>query len=157
MTDTHDRLSVLVVDDDHDTADSLAVLLYLVGYHARAAYGGIEAQRLAGEERPDVVVLDLLMPGVDGWELAHRLHPAPPDRRPLLIALTGCEGREDRRRAGEAGIDLYLVKPVHLDLLAGVLERFWRVIGPAAACEDDASSGPVQSGVPLALRPSGAS
>lgn len=92
MTDTHDRLSVLVVDDDRDTADSLAVLLYLAGYHARAAYGGIEAQRLAAAEWPDVVVLDLLMPGVDGWELAHRLHPAPPARRPLLVALTGCGG-----------------------------------------------------------------
>lgn len=129
MLDT--RLSVLVVDDDPDTADSLAILLHLAGYHARAAHGGIEAQRLATEEPPDVVILDLVMPGVDGWELAHRLHPVPPGRRPLLIALTGYDGAEARRRAREVGIDLYLLKPVHLDLLAEVLERFWQVIGPA--------------------------
>ena len=87
MSDT--RLSVLVVDDDHDTADTLTTLLHLTGYRARAAYGGIEAQRMAAEEWPDVVILDLLMPGVDGFELAYRLHPLPPGRRPRLIAVTG--------------------------------------------------------------------
>ena len=125
------RLSVLVVDDDPDTADTLTTLLHLTGYHARSAYGGIEAQRLATEEWPDVVILDLLMPGVDGWELAHRLNPGPRGKRPFFIAVTGCDGKDDRRRAREAGIDLYLLKPVHLDALVVVLERFWRVIAPA--------------------------
>ena len=127
---THDRLSVLVVDDDSDTADSLATLLYLAGYHVRAAYSGIDAQRMATEEWPDAVILDLLMPGVDGWELAHRLDPGPRGMRPLLIAVTGLDGKEHRRRAQEVGIDLYLLKPVHLDALASVLDRFWQVIAP---------------------------
>ena len=70
------------------------------------------------------------MPGMDGWELARRLHPLPPARRPLLVAMTGCDGAGDRRRALEAGIDLYLVKPVGLETLVVVLERFWRVITP---------------------------
>ncbi|HEX4609338.1 MAG TPA: response regulator [Urbifossiella sp.] len=126
------QLSVLVVDDDHDTADSLTDLLHLTGYHARAAYGGIEAQRLATEEWPDVVILDLAMPDIDGWELAHRLHPRPPAPRPLLIAVTGYEGKDEQRRAREAGIDLYLVKPVHLDVIEPVLHRFHRVISPHA-------------------------
>jgi CheY-like chemotaxis protein len=126
---TNDRLSVLVVDDDRDTADSLTTLLYLTGYRARAAYSGIEAQRMAAEEWPDVVILDLMMPGVDGFELAQRLHPPFPARRPLLIAVTGYPS--GRKRAEEVGIDLYLLKPVRLEVLAGVLDRFWRVIGPA--------------------------
>jgi CheY-like chemotaxis protein len=127
---THDRLSVLVVDDDRDTADSLTTLLYLTGYHVRTAYSGIEAQRLAAEDWPDAVILDLVMPGVDGFELAARLDPGPRGRRPFLVAVTGLDGKDERRRAAAAGIDLYLVKPVRLDLLAGVLERFWRVTGP---------------------------
>jgi CheY-like chemotaxis protein len=130
MTDT--RLSVLVVDDDPDTADTLTDLLNLTGHRARAAHGGIEAQRLAAAEWPDVVILDLAMPGVDGWELAHRLHPVPPRPRPLLIAVTGCGGADDRRRAREAGIDLYLLKPVGLDVLEPVLLRFRRVLAPSA-------------------------
>ena len=134
MTDTHDRLSILVVDDDPDTADTLAILLHLLGYHTRAAHGGAEAQAMATEDRPDVVILDLLMPGIDGWELAHRLQPVSPDRRPLLIAVTGCEGKEERRRAREAGIDLYLIKPVLTAALTEVLERYWQEIGPDAAC-----------------------
>lgn len=133
MTLTHDRLAVLVVDDDHDTADSLAVLLHLMGYHSRAVYGGIEAQRAVTEELPDVVVLDLLMPDMDGWELAHRLRALPLSRRPLLIALTGCEGAAVRRRTLDAGIDLNLVKPVSLAVLNEVLERYWATIAPVAA------------------------
>jgi CheY-like chemotaxis protein len=130
MNDT--KLSVLVVDDDRDTADSLATLLDLHGFSARAAYGGIEAQRMANEEWPDVVIMDLMMPDVDGWELAHRLNPGPRGKRPLLITVTGCPGAEERQRAQEAGIDLYLLKPVIPDLLMKVLDRFWRVIGPVA-------------------------
>jgi CheY-like chemotaxis protein len=110
--------------------DSLATLLYLTGYHTRAAYSGIEAQRMATEEWPDVVILDLLMPGVDGWELAHRLDPGPRGMRPLLIAITGLDGKDHRKRAREAGIDLYLLKPVQLEALTSVLDRFWRVIAP---------------------------
>jgi CheY-like chemotaxis protein len=123
------RFSVLVVDDDPDTADSLATLLYLTGHRARAAHSGIEARRMATAEWPDVVILDLMMPGVDGWELARWLHQ-PPAHRPLLIALTGLEGNDARRRAWEAGIDLYLLKPVCLGLLVGVLKRYGQHIGP---------------------------
>jgi CheY-like chemotaxis protein len=129
MTDT--RLSVLVVDDDPDTADTLADFLNLTGHRARAAHGGVVAQRLAAAEWPDVVVLDLAMPGVDGWELAHRLHPPPPAPRPFLIAVTGFSGPDARERAREAGIDLFLVKPVPLDALERVLQRFRRVLAPS--------------------------
>lgn len=123
-----DRLSVVVVDDDSDTADSLATLLDLLGYNTRAAYGGVQALEMAVGDFPDVVILDLLMPGMDGWELACRLRASA--RRPLLIAITGSHEPDARQRAIEAGIHLFLVKPVQLCVLTDVLEKFWRVIGP---------------------------
>lgn len=115
--------SVLVVDDLDDAADSLATLLEMSGFRARAVTSGEAALAAVAADPPDVVILDLLMPGVDGWEVARRLHESGPAGRPVLVALTGCDGREDRRRAVEAGIDLFLVKPVEPAALVAVLTR----------------------------------
>jgi CheY-like chemotaxis protein len=127
-------LSVLVVDDLADAAVSLAVLLKLCGFHAQAVYTGAAALRAAEESPPDAVVLDLRMPGMDGWELARRLHaraaPRGRGKRPLLIAMTGCGSESARRKSAEAGIDLHLLKPVEPAYLAGVLWRFSRVLAP---------------------------
>ena len=113
-------LTVLVVDDEPDTADSTAELLALNGFAVTAAYGGKAALRAVAGDLPDVVLLDLRMPGMDGHELAGRLA----GRGPLLVAVTGCCGEEDRRMSEAAGIDLHLVKPVDPAVLVGLLGRY---------------------------------
>jgi CheY-like chemotaxis protein len=82
----------------------------------------------AQAEPPDVVLLDLALPGMDGYEVARRLRAQSRERRPLLIAVTGYGREEDRRRSVEAGIDLHLLKPVDLAQLQGLLRRVHRVI-----------------------------
>jgi CheY-like chemotaxis protein len=115
--------SVLVVDDLDDAADSLATLLEMSGFPARAVTSGEAALAAVAADPPDVVILDLLMPGTDGWEVARRLRAGGPAGRPLLVALTGCDGREDRRRAAEAGIDVFLLKPIEPAALVATLTR----------------------------------
>ena len=122
-------LTVLVVDDSRDAADSLGDLLSLYGYQARVAYGGEDALRLAAAEPPDAVVLDLAMPGMDGWELARRLRDMSRWKRPLLIAVSGYGDGVARRGSDDAGLDLHLVKPVEPAVIVGVLKRFARVLG----------------------------
>ena len=90
---------------------------------ARAVTSGEAAPAAAAADPPDVVILDLLTPGTDGWEVARLLRAGGPAGSPLLVALTGCDGREDRRRAAEAGIDLFLVKPIEPAALVAVLTR----------------------------------
>jgi CheY-like chemotaxis protein len=126
MADICNRCSVLVVDDDRDTADSLVELLGFIGYSTRPAYTGSEALRLAMENPPDVVILDLLMPEMDGWELARRLQLVPTTQRPLLLAFTGSHEKAHRIRSAEAGIDLHLLKPVPLETIKDILERYWK-------------------------------
>jgi CheY-like chemotaxis protein len=122
-------LTVLVVDDVRDAADSLGDLLSLCGCQTRMAYDGEDALRMAAAGPPDAVVLDLAMPGMDGWELARRLGDASRWKRPLLIAVSGCGDGAARRRSGDAGIDLHLVKPVEPAVIVGVLQRFAQVLG----------------------------
>jgi CheY-like chemotaxis protein len=112
---------LLVVDDNVDAAESLAVLLRLQGHEVRVAHDGPGALSLVGVYRPEVVFLDLGMPGMDGYEVARRLRRqfGPGDVR--LAALTGWGQPEDRRRSQEAGFDLHLVKPVDPTTLEQVL------------------------------------
>src|SRR2546430_1508313 len=115
-------LSVLVVDDHPDTADSLAEILALHGHRPRVALGGLDALALAGPEPPEVVLPDLVMPGVDGFELARRLREQAASP-PVLVALTGCSSARDRERVLTAGFDLHLIKPVEPTTLVGVLQN----------------------------------
>jgi CheY-like chemotaxis protein len=108
---------VLVVDDDADTADSLVLLLTLWGCRAAAAYDGRTGAGQALASRPDVVVLDLGLPGLDGYEVARRLRVAPGLEKVRLIAVSGFGGDEDRARSREAGFDYHLLKPVEPDVL----------------------------------------
>jgi CheY-like chemotaxis protein len=111
-------LRILVVDDSRDAADSLAILLRLAGHDVRTAYGGPEALQIAGHFRPRLVLLDLGMPGMDGYEVARRLRQGPSAAMTVLVALTGWGQDEDRRRSREAGFQHHLVKPVEPDALA---------------------------------------
>ena len=133
MAATHSNgrgLDVLVVEDDRDTADSVALLLRLHGHADRVARTGPDALHMAEQQPPDVALLDIGLPGLNGYEVAKRLRAMPGDRRPLLIAVTGYGTDRDRRKAEEAGIDLYLVKPADPQALLRLLGRFGEILSP---------------------------
>jgi CheY-like chemotaxis protein len=121
-------LRVLVAEDDADSAVSLARFLRGIGHEVEVATDGPAAVGAAQAHRPDVVLLDISLPGLDGWEVARRLQGHPAERRPLLIAVTGHDQEDDRRRSDEAGIDLHLAKPVGPDQLHWLLKRFQSVL-----------------------------
>jgi PAS domain S-box-containing protein len=108
---------VLVADDNKDAADALAMLLELGGHEVRVAHGGRDALSLAQTFRPDVALLDIGMPELNGYEVAKELRREPWGSRMCLIALTGWGQDEDRQRAKDAGFDRHLTKPVDTDAL----------------------------------------
>jgi CheY-like chemotaxis protein/nitrogen-specific signal transduction histidine kinase len=103
---------VLIVDDNRDFADSLAAVLRLAGYEVCVNYNGVEAVGAAGMWRPDVVLLDIGMPLLNGYDAARRISETLGRRKPLLIAITGWGQDEDRRRSRAAGFDHHFVKPI---------------------------------------------
>ncbi|MDB5309973.1 MAG: hybrid sensor histidine kinase/response regulator [Gemmataceae bacterium] len=121
-------LRVLVVEDNVDAADSLSMLLRLYGQEVQVARTGPAALELASASRPDVVLLDIGLPGMDGYEVARRLRVRPEFKGVVMCALTGYTPSEaDRQRQQETGFDHYYVKPVDLETL---LELF-KTVGPA--------------------------
>ncbi|MFL5329170.1 MAG: ATP-binding protein [Gemmataceae bacterium] len=114
---------ILVVDDNHDAADSLAQLLLLSDQDVKTAYGGEEALALAKQFQPEVVFLDIGMPRVDGFEVARRIRSHDELRGAILVALTGWGRTEDQQRTREAGFDRHLVKPVEPSLLQRLLRE----------------------------------
>jgi DNA-binding response OmpR family regulator len=125
-------LSVLVVDDLADAAESLALVLSFHGFAARTAPDGPAALKAAADEPPDVVVTDLRMPGMDGWELARRLRARADTAGAFVVALTGCGSEDDRRRSAEAGVDVHLLKPVAPCELVALLGRLRRPMSASA-------------------------
>jgi CheY-like chemotaxis protein len=113
---------VLVVDDNRDAAESLAMMLELSGHDTAMAHDGPGALGAAPAFCPDVVLLDIGMPGMNGYEVAEQLRQTAPGRHALLVALTGWGQDEDKRRAVAAGFDHHLTKPVDLANLHAVLE-----------------------------------
>jgi signal transduction histidine kinase/ActR/RegA family two-component response regulator len=112
---------LLVVDDNRDAADSLGLLLAQLGAEVHVAYGGAQALTEVESYRPAVVLLDLGMPEVDGYEVARRIRERSGGHEPALIALSGWGKDEDMRRTRAAGFDHHLLKPVDFDALKGVL------------------------------------
>jgi PAS domain S-box-containing protein len=112
---------ILVVDDNEDAAESLAQFLRMKGQEVRTAYRGPAALEAAGAFLPEVVLLDIGMPGMDGYEVARRLRRESGLEKILLVALTGYGREEDRRRSREAAIDHHLVKPVDPEALGTLL------------------------------------
>jgi len=105
-------LRILIVDDNRDGADSLAVMLRLLGNDTRTAYDGQQAVVLAAEYQPDVILLDLGLPKLNGYEACRHIRLQPRETELIIIAQTGWGQDEDRRRTHEAGFDHHMVKPV---------------------------------------------
>jgi signal transduction histidine kinase len=114
-------LRVLIVEDNHDAAETLRDVLELTGLTVAVAWSGSEAVETARQFVPDVVLCDLGLPGMNGYEVAAALRQDPVTAAVRLIAITGYGQEEDKRRASAAGFDLHLTKPVDLDELQGVL------------------------------------
>jgi len=103
---------VLIVDDNQDAANSMAMLVEALGGTARAAYDAISGLDALGEFQPDVVVMDIGMPGIDGYEMCRRIRLRPSGRHIVVIALTGWGHPQDKQRALDVGFDAHLTKPV---------------------------------------------
>jgi CheY-like chemotaxis protein len=112
---------VLVVDDNADAAESLGMLLEVSGNAVRIAYDGLEALEAAGDFDPEIVLLDIGMPKMSGYEVARRLR-AERGASVLIVAITGWGQEDDRRRAREAGFDHHFTKPVDYEALLELIE-----------------------------------
>jgi CheY-like chemotaxis protein len=126
---------VLIVDDNVDAARLLARLLEARGHRAEVAADGLTALALAQAHSPDLILLDIGLPGMDGYEVARRLREVRGLDQTLLVALTGYGQAEDRRRTREAGMDYHLTKPVDPRTLADLLARHWPLERQAAECK----------------------
>ena len=122
---TTPRSKILVVDDLRDSADSLAMMLRAKGHDVRVAYDGYEAVEIALQYHPDVVLLDIGMPRLNGYEAARMIRQQAGGDSPLLIAVTGWGHDENRLRTKEAGFDYHLVKPVEPAVLTKLLAERW--------------------------------
>src|SRR5260370_27778655 len=122
------QMRVLVVEDNAETAAALAGLLRTEGHEVEIAPDGPSAVKAAQSRSPDVMLLDIGLPKMDGYEVARRVQEQPAPKRPFLVAVTGRETDEDRRRSAEAGIDLHLPNPRDPNGLQRLLGRFRSVI-----------------------------
>jgi CheY-like chemotaxis protein len=105
-------MRILCVDDNRDAATVMAMLLKANGSEAITAHDGLAAVAAAEEFRPDVVLLDLGLPGIDGYEVARRIREQPWANEVVLVALTGWDREEDKLRLKEANFNFHMVKPV---------------------------------------------
>jgi CheY-like chemotaxis protein len=112
---------VLIVDDNEDAANSLAMILNLGGHETASVYTAVDALQRAASFRPDVVLLDIGLPGMDGYEVAQKLRELPGLRDIRLVAVTGYGRSDDRIRARDAGFDDHLTKPVEFAALERTL------------------------------------
>ncbi len=120
---TSTRLRVLVVDDNVDGAETLAMMLELAGHDTRIVYDGEGVLEVAHGFLPDLVFLDIGLPGIDGYAVAGLLRADETLRNVRLIALTGFAGDDDKRRTKEAGFDLHLTKPVSCSMVEDAISR----------------------------------
>jgi two-component system CheB/CheR fusion protein len=114
-------LRILVVDDNIDAAHSLQLLLELSGHHVSTVHSGWETLEAARAHKPDAILLDIALPGLNGYQVAERLRATPDTQNIVLVATTGYGQDEDRARAAQSGFDHHLVKPIDPDVLAGLL------------------------------------
>lgn len=119
-------MKILVVDDHPDSVDSLSRLLQAHGHATACAYDGRQALDVCRQFEPDVVVLDIDMPVLDGYGAARAIRLAPRPRLPALVALTALGGHDTRRLAFEAGFDAHMTKPARIDALLTLFDKLQR-------------------------------
>jgi PAS domain S-box-containing protein len=117
------RAQLLMVEDNFDAAEGLRLLLEVLGHHVRVAHSGVEAMNAARVNRPDLMLIDIGLPGIDGYEVARRLRREPTLQDITLVAMTGYGSAEDRSAATAAGFNYHLVKPIDLDRLEQMIRR----------------------------------
>jgi CheY-like chemotaxis protein/anti-sigma regulatory factor (Ser/Thr protein kinase) len=119
---TSSRQRILLIEDNEDGREMMAMMLESHDYTVDRAADGTEGLRMAAAQQPDIALVDIGLPGIDGYEVARRMRANPALAKVRLVALTGYGQQEDQRRAIEAGFDTHLVKPVELQHLMEVLE-----------------------------------
>ena len=122
------RLRILIAEDVADCADSMALLLRLYGHEVEIARSGPAALEKAKAYQPDVLLLDIGLPGMDGYEVANRLKKLNVNKKPVIIAVTGYGQEADRRHSAQSGIDLHLTKPVDPEHLEHLLRGMRAVV-----------------------------
>ena len=135
-------LRILIVDDNRDSADMLATLLTFSGHQTCTANDGLAAVDAAANLQPDVIFMDIGLPGLNGYEAARRIRELQRDKKPVLVALTGWGQDADRRRSESAGFDAHLVKPVDDSVLGKLLEELRNGTRP------DNANGPMAADLP---------
>jgi CheY-like chemotaxis protein len=125
---------ILCVDDNQTVADSYARVPKAMGHKTQVAYDGNEALRAAQTFRPDMVLLDIDMPGMNGYEVARRLLAQQDGPPPKIVALTGWGRESDKQRAQDAGFHRYVVKPLTREALGSLLEGFAQNGTNGASC-----------------------
>ena len=115
------RRRILVADDNVDAATSLSMLLELMGHSTRVVHDGIEAVDVAASFQPDIILLDIGMPRLDGFEACSRIRAQSANKNVVIVALSGWTQDEKRQRSQEAGFDFYLIKPVESAALQKLL------------------------------------
>jgi PAS domain S-box-containing protein len=138
---TRSPVRALIVDDNIDAAVTLSLLLQLAGHTTCLAHDGPEALKAAAEFKPDIVLLDLGLPGMDGHEVARAIRRMPELGHPVLVAVTGWGGPEDRLRSKQAGFDEHLTKPVDISMIELLLSTL-----PVRRADGDGGSPPVENG-----------
>jgi PAS domain S-box-containing protein len=129
-TSTGPRRRIVVADDNEDSAASLAMLLRLLGHEVHVAHDGVQAAELATTIQPDLVLLDIGMPNLNGYEAARKIRSLPGGKKIVLVAVTGWGQDEDQRRATEAGFDHHLTKPADPAALGKIIGTVGRVDRP---------------------------
>ena len=120
------NLRILIVEDNRDTASSLKMLLDGLGYDAHVVNDGESSVAAALALRPQVILMDIGMPGLSGYEAARMIRAQCPDMRVRIVAVTGLGHQIDRLRSAEAGIDHHIVKPLDLAVLQPILDFTWK-------------------------------
>lgn len=125
---TDAKLRILIAEDDRDTAEGLTLLLRHMGFESRACYTGLQCLACIKDFQPQIVLLDLGMPEIDGFEVAKRIRESNSLNGPVLVALTGYGRQVDRERTAEAGFVQHLLKPVRADEIKLAIEQARRLL-----------------------------